>query len=113
MRLLYDWIKFFCSPFGLELDYNDPKRVVLQCRTQNSDIIISLIYNFVLVILCTVYAVKTRKIPENFNEARFIGFTMYALCLVWLAFIPIYFVSGSTISSKRSYQNNYEVSRLC
>ena len=38
-----------------------------------------------------VYAFKTRKIPENFNEAKYIGFTMYSTCIVWLAFVPIYF----------------------
>ena len=45
----------------------------------------------VLVLLCTVYAFKTRKIPENFNETKYIAFTMYSTCIVWLAFVPIYF----------------------
>lgn len=26
-----------------------------------------------LVITCTAYAFKTRKIPENYNESKFIG----------------------------------------
>ena len=39
----------------------------------------------------TIYAFKTRKIPENYNEAKYIAFTMYSTCIVWLAFIPIYF----------------------
>ena len=45
----------------------------------------------VLIVLCTIYAFKTRKIPENFNEAKHIGFAMYSTCIVWLAFIPIFF----------------------
>ena len=44
-----------------------------------------------LIIICTVYAVKTRNIPENFNESKFIGFSMYTTCIIWLAFVPIYF----------------------
>lgn len=55
----------------------------------------SLLYNMVLIILCTVYAFKTRKIPENFNEAKYIAFTMYSTCIVWLAFVPIYFGTKS------------------
>jgi len=48
-------------------------------------------YNMVLIALCTVYAFKTRNIPENFNEAKYIAFTMYSTCIVWAAFVPIYF----------------------
>ena len=36
---------------------------------------------------------KTRKIPENFNEAKYIGVTMYSTCIVWLAFVAIYFAT--------------------
>nr|KAF6335204.1 glutamate metabotropic receptor 2 [Pipistrellus kuhlii] len=38
---------------------------------------------------------KTRKCPENFNEAKFIGFTMYTTCIIWLAFLPIFYVTAS------------------
>ncbi|XP_077983546.1 metabotropic glutamate receptor 3-like [Glandiceps talaboti] len=68
--------------------------VVLKCGIDDKALIISLVYNMFLIILCTVYAFKTRKIPENFNEAKFIGFTMYTTCIVWLAFVPIYFGTG-------------------
>ncbi|KAH8040012.1 hypothetical protein HPB51_009268 [Rhipicephalus microplus] len=51
---------------------------------------LSLIYPFMLVIVCTVYAVLTRKIPEAFNESKYIGFAMYTTCVIWLAFLPIY-----------------------
>ena len=47
-------------------------------------------YPIFLVIVCTVYAVLTRKIPEAFNESKFIGFSMYTTCVIWLAFVPIY-----------------------
>ena len=61
------------------------------CAVSTFSLISSLVYNMILIILCTVYAVKTRKIPSNFNEAKYIGFTMYSTCIVWLAFIPIFF----------------------
>lgn len=64
---------------------------VLTCKVSTFSLIMSLVYNMILILLCTLYAFKTRKIPENFNEAKYIGFTMYSTCIVWLAFLPIYF----------------------
>ncbi|XP_039283583.1 LOW QUALITY PROTEIN: metabotropic glutamate receptor 2 [Nilaparvata lugens] len=51
-------------------------------------------YPIVLIIVCTVYAVLTRNIPEAFNESKHIGFTMYTTCVIWLAFVPLYFGTG-------------------
>jgi len=57
-----------------------------------------------LIVVCTVYAVKTRKIPENFNESRHIGFTMYTTCVIWLGFVPIYFGTHNTFQVRRDGQ---------
>ncbi|XP_062400749.1 glutamate receptor, metabotropic 2a [Sardina pilchardus] len=69
--------------------------VTLKCNSKDASMLVSLTYNCVLIILCTVYAFKTRKCPENFNEAKFIGFTMYTTCIIWLAFQPIFYVTAS------------------
>ncbi|KAJ8245458.1 hypothetical protein GJAV_G00270960 [Gymnothorax javanicus] len=69
--------------------------VILKCSVRDSSMLLSLSYDVVLVVLCTVYAFKTRKCPENFNEAKFIGFTMYTTCIIWLAFLPIFYVTSS------------------
>lgn len=61
----------------------------------------SQLYNMILITICTVYAIKTRKIPENFNESKFIGFTMYTTCIIWLAFIPIYFGTGNSYEVRK------------
>ena len=71
--------------------YPHPLSAVLTCRVSTFSLMMSLVYNMFLILMCTLYAFKTRKIPENFNEAKYIGFTMYSTCIVWLAFIPIYF----------------------
>lgn len=71
--------------------YPQPLTAVLTCKVSTFSLIMSLVYNMILILLCTLYAFKTRKIPENFNEAKYIGFTMYSTCIVWLAFLPIYF----------------------
>ncbi|XP_002738356.1 metabotropic glutamate receptor 8-like [Saccoglossus kowalevskii] len=79
------------DPPQTRVEYISRDRAVLRCATSDSTLMTSLLYNMLLIVLCTVYAFKTRKIPENFNEAKFIGFTMYTTCIVWLAFLCIYF----------------------
>ena len=50
----------------------------------------SLGYNLILLLLCTYFAFLARKVPENFNEAKYINITLYTLCIIWLAFISTY-----------------------
>lgn len=76
-----------------------PGYLIIRCAIKDKSFIISLAYNVILILVCTAYAIKTRQIPENFNESKFIGFAMYTTCIIWLAFLPIYY---ATI-------NNYQV----
>uniref|UniRef100_A0AAV2M446 Metabotropic glutamate receptor 2 n=1 Tax=Knipowitschia caucasica TaxID=637954 RepID=A0AAV2M446_KNICA len=82
---------------GVRKEVSPEKRdiVTLKCNSRDTSMLISLTYNCILIILCTFYAFKTRKCPENFNEAKFIGFTMYTTCIIWLAFQPIFYVTAS------------------
>ena len=90
------FIWLILEPPDTRFDYPERDQVVLKCRIKESAFLISLVYNMFLITVCTVYAVKTRKIPENFNESKFIGFTMYTTCIIWLAFVPIYFGTGNS-----------------
>ncbi|CAF2399975.1 unnamed protein product [Rotaria sp. Silwood2] len=70
--------------------------IILKCHMNKYSFLFSLSYNVLLVLICTMYAVRTRKVPENFNETKFIGFTCYTTCILWLAFLPIYFTAHET-----------------
>ena len=52
-------------------------------------------YTLIVAFLCTYYAFKARGIPDNFNEARYIGFSMYILLLSSLAYYPVAFAFES------------------
>ena len=52
-------------------------------------------YTLIVAFLCTYYAFKARGIPENFNETKYIGFSMYILLLSSLAYYPVAFAFES------------------
>ncbi|XP_069091252.1 metabotropic glutamate receptor 1 [Pleurodeles waltl] len=79
------------------LSYPSIKEVYLICNTSNLGLVAPLGYNGLLIMSCTYYAFKTRNVPANFNEAKYIAFTMYTTCIIWLAFVPIYFGSNYKI----------------
>ena len=47
------------------------------------------------IFLCITFITKfiVRNVPENFNEAKFIGFSCYTTCVIWLSYLPIWFGS--------------------
>ncbi|KAG8194669.1 hypothetical protein JTE90_003139 [Oedothorax gibbosus] len=85
------------EPADSKFSYPSLDKVDLICNTTPLGIIAPLGFDFFLIAMCTVYAVKTRNVPENFNEAKFIGFTMYTTLVIWVAFVPIYFGSNSKV----------------
>jgi len=83
---------FLISPIPM-IYYPSTTRVKLVCHNNWKGMIIPFGFDFVLLFICTGYAVKTRNVPENFNEAKFIGFSCYTTCVIWLSYIPIWFGS--------------------
>ena len=60
---------------------------------------VTLAYTLLLLVVTTYFAFRTRKVPQNFNEVKFINLTVYTLCILWLAFIPAYFITTALHTS--------------
>uniref|UniRef100_A0A0K0D123 G_PROTEIN_RECEP_F3_4 domain-containing protein n=1 Tax=Angiostrongylus cantonensis TaxID=6313 RepID=A0A0K0D123_ANGCA len=95
VQLIGSLIWLLVVPPGSRHNYPSRDQVVLTCNVPDHHFLYSLAYDGILIIACTVYAVKTRKVPENFNETKFIGFSMYTTCVVWLSWIFFFFGTGS------------------
>lgn len=90
IQILVTSFWFFTDPPLAVKSYQYNDRTLLECSMKNISVAINLCYNIFLMLVATCYAFLTRNFPRNFNEAKYIGITMYLSCSVWVIFLPCY-----------------------
>ena len=79
---------------------NAPEIVETFQQSHTAILVLSLVYNSVIIAGCIILGWMTRQFLDNFNEAERVMFTSFTLMVVWVLFVPLYLKLILSVSFK-------------